>query len=225
VSVELWAAVDQYITDSVVSEDSVLRAASDATAQAGLPLISVTPSQGKLLYLLARFGQARNVLEIGTLAGYSTIWLARAVGPSGKVITLEYDPKHAQVARENFARAGVSDIVDIRVGKALETLPDVVPSAPFDLIFIDADKPAVPEYFQWALRLSRPGTLILVDNVVREGAVIDDTSTDGSVLGIRRFNEQLATETRVSATTVQTVGAKGYDGFTLALVGDPATPR
>jgi predicted O-methyltransferase YrrM len=225
VSVELWTAVDQYITDSVVSEDAVLRAASEATSQAGMPLISVTPSQGKLLYLLARFGQARNVLEIGTLAGYSTIWLARAVGPAGKVITLEYDPKHAQVARENLARAGVSDIVDVRVGQALETLPDVVPSAPFDLIFIDADKPTVPEYFQWALRLSRPGTLIMVDNVVREGAVIDDASTDASVLGIRRFNELLATETRVSATTVQTVGAKGYDGFTLALVGAPAASR
>jgi predicted O-methyltransferase YrrM len=224
VSVELWTAVDQYITDSVVSEDSVLRAASDATARAGLPQIAVTPSQGKLLYLLARFGGARNVLEIGTLAGYSTIWLARAVGGAGKVITLEYDPKHAQVARENFALAGVSDIVDLRVGKALDTLPDVAPSAPFDLVFIDADKPTVPDYFQWALRLSRPGTLILVDNVVREGAVIDDSSTDGSVLGIRRFNEMLATETRVSATTVQTVGAKGYDGFTLALVGDPAAP-
>jgi predicted O-methyltransferase YrrM len=217
-SSELWSAVDQYITASVVGEDPVLRAATDATVEAGLPQISVTPGQGKLLYLLARLQGARRVLEVGTLAAYSTIWLARAVGAKGKVITLESDAKHAAVARENIARARLSDIVDVREGRALETLPDVAPDAPFDLIFIDADKPAVPEYFQWALRLSKPGSLIIVDNVVREGAVIDSDSTDPSVIGVRRLHELLAKEPRVSATTIQTVGSKGYDGLTIALV-------
>lgn len=221
-STELWTAIDQYITESVVSEDSLLRAATDATIEAGLPQISVTPSQGKFLYLLARVQHARRVLEIGTLAGYSTIWLARAVAPDGRVITLESDPRHADVARTNVARAGLSDVVDVRVGKALETLPDVLSHAPFDLIFIDADKPSVPEYFQWALRLSKPGSLIVVDNVVRDGAVIDPSNTDPSVLGIRRLNDMLTSETRVSATTIQTVGSKGHDGFTIALVNDPA---
>jgi predicted O-methyltransferase YrrM len=219
-STELWTAIDQYITESVVSEDSILRAATDATIEAGLPQISVTPSQGKFLYLLARVQQARRVLEIGTLAGYSTIWLARAVGPAGRVITLESDPRHADVARANVARAGLGDVVDVRVGKALETLPDVLSHAPFDLIFIDADKPSVPDYFQWAMRLSKPGSLIIVDNVVREGALIDATTSDASALGVRRLHELLATESRVSATTLQTVGAKGHDGFTIALVNE-----
>jgi predicted O-methyltransferase YrrM len=220
-STELWSAVDQYVTDSLVGEDAALRDATEAAVKAGLPPISVTPSQGKFLYLLARLQGARNILEIGTLAAYSTIWLARAVGHDGKVITLESDTKHADVARGNLARGGLDDIVDVRVGKALETLPDVVSSAPFDLIFIDADKPSMPEYFQWALRLSRPGSVIVLDNVVREGAVIDSASTDPSVLGVRRLNDMLATETRVSATTIQTVGSKGYDGFTIALVNGP----
>jgi predicted O-methyltransferase YrrM len=219
-SLDLWTTVDQYVTDTVVGEDALLRAAAAATLEAGLPNISVTPSQGKLLHILARVRGARRVLEIGTLAAYSTIWLARAVGPSGRVITLESDARHADVARGNLARAGLDAIVDVRVGKALETLPDVVPDAPFDLIFIDADKPSVPEYFQWALRLSKPGSVIIVDNVVREGALIDRDNTDASVIGVRRLHEMLATESRVSATTIQTVGGKGHDGFTIALVNE-----
>jgi predicted O-methyltransferase YrrM len=219
-SQDLWTAIDQYVADSIVGEDAALRAAAQTTLDAGLPNISVTPAQGKLLHILARLQPASRVLEIGTLAGYSTIWLARAVGPGGRVITLESDARHADVARGNIARAGLDAVVDVRVGKALETLPDVVPEAPFDLIFIDADKPSVPEYFQWGLRLSKPGSLIVVDNVVREGALIDGATTDASAIGVRRLHEMLATESRVSATTIQTVGAKGHDGFTLALVNE-----
>lgn len=217
-TLELWTAVDKYITDNVVLEDEVLRAATDAATDAGLPTISVTPGEGKLLYLLARLMGARTVLEIGTLAGYSTIWLGRAVGAPGRVITLEADAAHAAVARENLARAGLDKIVDVRIGKALDTLPAVASAAPFDLIFIDANKEDNPEYFQWALRLSRPGSLIIVDNVVRSGEVINADTTDPRVVGVRRLNDLLAAERRVSATTIQTVGAKGYDGFTLALV-------
>lgn len=217
---DLWTAVDQYVADRIVGEDAALRAAAQATLDAGLPNISVTPAQGKLLHMLARLQRASRVLEIGTLAAYSTIWLARAVGPGGRVITLESDARHADVARGNLARAGLDAVVDVRVGKALETLPDVVPEAPFDLIFIDADKPSVPDYFQWGLRLSKPGSLIIVDNVVREGALIDGATTDASALGVRRLHEMLATESRVSATTIQTVGAKGHDGFTMALVNE-----
>jgi predicted O-methyltransferase YrrM len=219
-TLELWTAVDRYITDNVVLEDDVLRAATDAAAAAGLPAISVTPGEGKLLYLLARLMGARTVLEIGTLAGYSTIWLGRAIGARGRVITLEADPAHAAVARENLARAGLDTIVDVRVGKALDTLPSVASAAPFDLVFIDANKEDNPEYFQWALRLTRPKSLIIVDNVVRSGEVINAETTDPRVVGVRRLNALLAAERRVSATTIQTVGAKGYDGFTLALVNE-----
>lgn len=219
-ALELWTAVDQYITDTVVAEDRVLRAATEAGIAAGLPQISVTPSQGKLLYLLARVQGAKNILEIGTLVGYSTIWLARAVGPNGRVITLEAEPAHAAVARDNLARAQVEKIVDVRVGKALDTLAGVEPAGPFDFIFIDADKESNPDYFQWALRLSRPGSLIIIDNVVRDGAVIDAASSDPRVLGVRRLNALIAAEQRVSATTIQTVGSKGYDGFTIARVND-----
>jgi len=217
---ELWTAVDRYITDNVVLEDDVLRAATDAAAAAGLPAISVTPGEGKLLYLLARLMGARTVLEIGTLAGYSTIWLGRAIGALGRVITLEADPAHAEVARANLARAGLDTIVDVRVGKALDTLPSVASAAPFDLVFIDANKEDNPEYFQWALRLTRPKSLIIVDNVVRSGEVINADTTDPRVVGVRQLNALLAAEKRVSATTIQTVGAKGYDGFTLALVNE-----
>ena len=217
---ELWTAVDRYITDNVVLEDDVLRAATDAAAAAGLPAISVTPGEGKLLYLLARLMGARTVLEIGTLAGYSTIWLGRAIGALGRVITLEADPAHAEVARANLARAGLDTIVDVRVGKALDTLPLVASAAPFDLVFIDANKEDNPEYFQWALRLARPKSLIIVDNVVRSGEVINADTTDPRVVGVRQLNALLAAEKRVSATTIQTVGAKGYDGFTLALVNE-----
>lgn len=219
-TLELWTAVDQYITENVVLEDDVLRAATAAATAAGLPPISVTPGEGKLLHLLARLMGARTVLEIGTLAGYSTIWLARAVGARGRVVTLEADPAHAAVARENLGRAGLGATVDVRVGKALETLPGVESIAPFDLIFIDADKENNPQYFQWALRLSRPGSLIVIDNVVRSGEVIDPETTDPRVIGVRRLNALIAAEQRVSATTIQTVGAKGYDGFTLARVND-----
>ncbi len=215
---ELWSAVDQYITDTVVLEDDVLRAATKAAADAGLPQISVTPGEGKFLYLLARVQGARKVLEIGTLAGYSTIWLGRAVGAEGRVITLEVDPAHAAVARENIVKAALDTTVEVRVGKALELLPDLVASAPFDLVFIDADKENNPDYFEWALRLSKPGSLIIIDNVVRSGEVIDADSTDPRVHGVRRLNALIAAEQGVSATTIQTVGAKGHDGFTVSLV-------
>jgi predicted O-methyltransferase YrrM len=221
-STELWAEVDRYIDDHVVREDEALQKALSAAARAGLPAISVTPAQGKLLHLLARGIGARTVLELGTLAGYSTIWLARAVAPKGRVISLEAEPKHATVARKNLARAGLEKVVDVRVGRALDTLPELRDEGvgPFDLIFIDADKPNVPEYFDWAVQLSRPGSLILVDNVVRDGALVDDSTTDPNVLGVRRLHERLAKDKRVTATSIQTVGAKGYDGFTLAIVNE-----
>lgn len=217
-SQDLWTAIDEYITEQIVHEDDALRAASEATVAAGLPQIAVAPNQGKLLCLLARLVGARNILEIGTLAGYSTIWLARGMADGGRIVTLEADEKHAAVARENFRRADLDGVVDLRVGKALDTLPGVPAQPPFDLVFIDADKPNIPGYFTWALRLTRRGGLIIVDNVVREGAVIDATSEDAAVKGVRRLNEMLASEKRVSATTIQTVGVKGYDGLTIALV-------
>lgn len=217
---ERWTAVDEYITDQLVRPDAMLNAALASGAAAGMPAINVAPNQGKLLYLLARLQGARKILEIGTLAGYSTIWLARALPPGGRVVTLEVDPKHADVARANFAIAGLAGMVDLRVGPALDTLPQlaVEHAGPFDLTFIDADKVSIPEYFEWALKLSRVGSMIIVDNVVRDGKVIDPASTDPSVLGVRRLNVMLAAESRVSATTIQTVGSKGYDGFTLAVV-------
>jgi predicted O-methyltransferase YrrM len=220
VSQELWTAVDRYFGDLLVPADAALEAALEASTAAGLPAIQVTPSQGKLLHLLARLVGAREILEIGTLGGYSTIWLARALPAGGRVVTLEAEPKHAEVARANLARAGVADVVDLRLGRALDTLPQLAAErrTPFDLVFIDADKPSIPEYFDWALRLARPGTAIVVDNVVRDGKVADADSDDDSVRGVRRFAEQLAREPRVSATVVQTVGAKGYDGFALAVV-------
>jgi predicted O-methyltransferase YrrM len=218
---EQWTAVDRYITDALVPADPGLEAALQASADAGLPAINVSPAQGKFLHLLTRIHGARTVLEIGTLGGYSTIWLARGMLPAGgKVVTLELDPKHAAVARANFERAGLAKMIELRVGPALEALPQLVREGrgPFDLIFIDADKVSIPEYFTWALKLSRKGTVIIVDNVIRKGAVADATSTDPSILGVRQLNAMLATETRVSATTIQTVGSKGYDGFTLAVV-------
>ncbi len=219
-SQELWTAVDRYITDHLVPPDAMLDAALQASLDAGLPAISVAPNQGKLLMLLAQINGARRILELGTLGGYSTLWLARALPSDGTIITLEFDPKHADVARQNFARAGVSHQIELRVGRALDTLPllESEGRGPFDLIFIDADKANIPHYFTWALKLSRRGTVIIVDNVVRDGEVIDATSTDPSVIGVRRFNELLAAETRVTATAIQTVGSKGYDGFAMALV-------
>ncbi|MFM1653288.1 O-methyltransferase [Brevibacillus sp. B_LB10_24] len=217
---EQWTAVDRYFTDLLVPSDPALDAALEANAAAGLPPIDVTPNQGKLLHLLARIQGARTILEIGTLGGYSTIWLARALPAGGRLITLESAPKHAEVARANIERAGLSDIVEIRLGQALDTLSqlDAEEQGPFDLIFIDADKPNNPEYFKWALKLSRRGTMIIADNVVRKGVVIDEASTDPNIQGIRRFNELLAAEPRVSATAIQTVGSKGYDGFAIILV-------
>jgi predicted O-methyltransferase YrrM len=215
-----WTTVDRYLGATLLPADPVLDAALAANAAAGLPPIDVSPLLGKLLHLLARAVSARAVLEIGTLGGYSTIWLARAVAPSGRVVTLEVDEERAAVAQGNLQRAGLADAVEIRVGRALDTLPRLAAdsTAPFDFIFIDADKPSMPQYIEWALRLSRPGTLIVCDNVVRGGAVADPGSTDASAIGARSSLEVLAADPRVSVTAIQTVGSKGHDGFALALV-------
>jgi len=217
---ETWTAVDRYLADLFVPSDAVLDAALAASAAAGLPDIQVSPNQGKLLHLLARSHQARTILELGTLGGYSTIWLARALPPGGRLVTLECEPKHAEVARANIVRAGLADTVEIRIGPALETLLRLAAEGrgPFDLIFIDADKSGLPDYFSWSLKLSRPGSIIIIDNVIRDGAVIDATSTDPDVQGVRRMNEMIAAEKRVTATAIQTVGIKGYDGFAIARV-------
>lgn len=222
-SQELWTAVDAYIAKALIGPDAALEAALADSAAAGLPAINVTPCLGKFLQLQARMLGARNILEIGTLGGYSTIWLARALPAGGRLMTLEVDSKHAAIARANFARAGLADNIELRLGPALETLPQIASEGrgPFDLIFIDADKASIPDYFSWSLKLARIGSLIVVDNVVRKGAVIDADSSDESVRGVRRFNDMLAAEKRVTATTIQTVGAKGYDGFTMALVTKP----
>jgi predicted O-methyltransferase YrrM len=217
---EQWTRVDRYITDLFVPSDPVLDAALEASAAAGLPPHNISPSQGQLLLVLARLQGARTILEIGTLGGYSTIWLARALPADGQLITLEADPKHAEVARGNLARAGLADVVELRIGRALDILPGLAAEGrgPFDLIFIDADKPSNPDYLAWALKLSRRGTMVIADNVVRNGAVVDAASGDPGVRGVRRFNELLAGDPRVSATVIQTVGSKGYDGFAIALV-------
>ena len=214
---DTWSAVDRFVVDTLSDSDPVLDAAQRAADTAGLPAISVSAAQGKFLHLLARIRGARRILEIGTLAGYSTIWLARALPPGGQLITLEYDPRHADVARANIARAGLADRVEVRVGRAIEALPGLVVDEPFDLIFIDADKPSTSDYFRWALKLSRPGTVIIVDNVVRDGRLVD-ANGDGDVQGMRRFPEAAANEARVEGTVLQTVGVKGYDGFALLLV-------
>jgi predicted O-methyltransferase YrrM len=220
---ETWTRVDQYLAGELLAPDPVLDAALQASEAAGLPAINVSPTQGKLLQMLARLCGARRILEIGTLAGYSTIWLGRALPADGRLITLEADEKHAAVARANIARAGLDNVVEIRMGKALESLPSIAAESrsPFDCIFIDADKVSTSEYFAWALRMSRPGSLIIVDNVVRDGAVADGATSDASVQGMRRFFDALKREPRVTATAVQTVGAKGYDGFAVVLVGEP----
>ena len=219
-SEELWTSVDQYLAELLHPADPVLDAALTASTAAGLPEIAVSPNQGKLLIMLAQIVGARSILEMGTLGGYSTIWLARSLPQDGTLITLEFDPKHAEVARANVARAGFADKVEVRLGKALESLPEIAAEghSPFDFIFIDADKENYPAYLEWAIRLSRPGTLIVVDNVVREGAVIDAASTDPAVQGVRRMNEIMARDQRLTATAIQTVGSKGYDGFALAIV-------
>ena len=216
----LWDRVDAYLTDTFVPREEAFAAALADSEKAGLPAIQVSPPQGRLLELLARALHARAILEIGTLGGYSTLWLARGLAPGGRIVTLEVDPKHAEVARRSFDRAGRSGVIELKLGAALETLPRMVEerAGPFDLIFVDADKPSLPDYFSWSLRLSRPGTLIVVDNVVREGDVVDAGSADASVQGVRRMNERIAAEPRVSGTTLQTVGGKGYDGLAFVLV-------
>lgn len=216
----LFEQVDNYIGSLFQDQDAVLAATEQSIIDAGIPQISVSPNQGKFLQLLARLCQAQRILEIGTLAGYSTIWMARALPAGGKLVTLEYDPKHAAVAQQNIDRAGLQAIVDIRVGKALDTLPQLLEEAagPFDMIFIDADKLPYTEYFEWALKLSRPGTLIIADNVIREGRVLNDKSTDEMVMGVQRFNKALAANPAVTATIVQTIGAKEHDGMALAIV-------
>ena len=219
-AVSTWAAVDEYLSGIVLPPDAALDEALRASDAAGLPAIQVSPLQGKMLHLLALTLGARSILEIGTLGGYSTIWLARALPAGGRLTTLEIDAKHAEVARANIARAGLDGIVDVRLGSALETLPKLEreKAGPFDLVFIDADKPSGPDYFAWALKLTRPGSLIIVDNVVREGAVADLSNTDPNVVGSRRVLEAMAAEPRVSATVIQMVGAKSYDGMAIARV-------
>jgi predicted O-methyltransferase YrrM len=217
---DLWTEVDRFLCDALIAPDDVLEAALESSRAAGLPAISVSPTQGKLLELLARLLDARSILEIGTLGAYSTIWLARGMRPGGRLITLEADPAHAAVARANIARAGLESMVELRLGSASDTLPGISAErlGPFDLIFIDADKKSTPSYFEWALKLSQPGSLIVVDNVVRDGRVIDSTTDDQDILGIRRFLEMAGTNPVVSATAIQTVGLKGYDGFAIVRV-------
>jgi predicted O-methyltransferase YrrM len=217
---DLWSAVDRYICDLLVPSDSVLDEVLEESTAAGLPPIAVTPNLGKLLYLIARIQGANSILEVGTLAGYSTIWLARALPPGGRLITLEADPKHAEIARANLIRAGLADVVELRLGSALDTLPQLAAEGrgPFDLIFVDAEKRDNPAYYEWSMKLARRGTVIVFDNVVRDGAVIDPDCPNPSVQGIRRFNEIVAADPRVTATAIQTVGSKGYDGFAIALV-------
>ena len=218
---DLWTEVDQYFSGKLLPKDPILDAAVESAEKAGLPPIAVSPNQGKFLHMLAQLVNARAILELGTLGGYSTIWLARGMRNGGRLITVELDPKHAEVARSNIARAGLKDLVEVRIGSALEVLPQLSADkrGPFDLIFIDADKQNIPAYFEWSMKLSHPGTLIIVDNVVRDGEVIDADSADDRIAGVRKFVDLLAAESRASATTIQTVGTKGYDGFTMVLVG------
>ena len=217
---DVWTAVDSYFGDLLIARDEKLDAALAANQKAGLPAIDVSRLQGKFLELLVRISGARRILEIGTLGGYSTIWLARGLPEGGRIVTLEFDPHHAEVARANLEHAGVLDRVDLRVGRAIDTLPTLENTAdsPFDLIFIDADKESYPEYLDWTLRLSRVGTVIVADNVVRDGRVVEADCDDERVRGVRRFTERLAAEPRLNATVLQNVGTKGYDGLALAVV-------
>lgn len=219
---DIWTQVDTYIESLFLGDDPALEAALADSALAGLPTIAVSPAQGKLLMLLARATGARRILEIGTLGGYSAIWLARALPKDGRLVTLELNPKHADVARANVARAGLADRVEVRVGPAAQSLRQLAAEGvePFDFIFIDADKPGYVAYLELALPLARPGALIVADNVVRDGRVTDPTLDDPNVTGAQRFNEALAAESRVDAVLLQTVGSKGYDGFAIALVRD-----
>jgi predicted O-methyltransferase YrrM len=219
-ALEIWKKVDSFFTDALIPADPALDSALDANRQADLPAIDVTPLQGKFLELLIRATGAQRVLELGTLGAYSTIWLARAVGENGKVVTLELDARHAEIAQRNLDNAGIANRVDLRIGPAAKTLEALIArgTEPFDFIFIDADKAGYPDYMQLSLKLSRPGTLIIADNVVRDGQVIDATDPDPNIQGVRRFTELVAAEPRLSATVLQTVGSKGYDGFAIAIV-------
>jgi len=216
----VFGSVDQYISDLFNDPDEALRKTEQAIKDENIPQISVSPNQGKFLQILARLCNAKKILEIGTLGGYSTIWMAGALPKDGKLISLELDPHHAAVAGKNIAVAGLSNIVDIRIGKAIDTLPQLVKegAGPFDMIFIDADKPPYKEYFEWSLKLSRPGTLIVADNVIRDGKVLLEKSADEMVAGAKRFNEALAANPAVTATIIQTVGSKEHDGMAIAVV-------
>ncbi|RKN85072.1 O-methyltransferase [Paenibacillus ginsengarvi] len=215
-----WTKVDRYIEEKLIPSDPVLEETIGANRKAGLPAIDVTHAQGKLLHLLARMQDASRILEIGTLGGYSTIWLARALPPGGKLVTLELDPHHAATAANNISRAGLAALVDIRLGNALDQLERLgnEQAEPFDLVFIDADKPNNPAYLRWALRLARPGAVIIGDNVIRDGEVVNETSPDPRVQGVRKFFDLLAGNPAIDATAIQTVGAKGYDGFAIGIV-------
>jgi predicted O-methyltransferase YrrM len=223
-SQQTWTAVDRYVTGLLASHDEVLEAAVRASEQAGLPSIQVSPPQGKLLHLLAKTIEAKTILEFGTLGGYSTIWLGRALPPGGRLVTLEANERFAEVAARNITAAGLADAIDLRVGPALAQLPQLEAerAGPFDLTFIDADKVHSPDYFAWALEHSHPGSLIVSDNVVRDGRLVETSDDDPAIEAQRRLHELLASEPRVEATTIQTVGGKGYDGFNLALVNSGA---
>jgi predicted O-methyltransferase YrrM len=219
---KIWIDVDRYFSEQLHLSDPVLDAAMQANAAAELPAIDVAPNQGKFLNVLARLAHSKQILEVGTLGGYSTIWLARALPAGGRLISLEFNPKHADVAKSNIQRAGLSDRVEIRVGAALDSLHQIEKEgfAPFDFIFIDADKPNNPGYLEWAIKLSRPGTLIIVDNVVRDGEVSDASNSDPAIQGTRKMFELMSRDPRLSSTALQTVGSKGYDGFAMAIVTD-----
>ncbi len=215
---ETWNAVEAYATETAIRPDPSYKAVYDASIAAGLPDIAVSPAEGKQLYLMAKMSGARRILEIGTLGGYSTLWLARALPPGGKLITLEYSPKHAEVARANLAKAGVGDRVEVKVGAALDLLPTL--EGPFDFIFLDANKDGYPDYFRWAVKLSRPGSVIVADNVVRGGKVADGGTSDPLVQGVRKMLDAVAAEPRVEASVIQTVGSKGYDGYLVGVVSN-----
>jgi len=217
---ELFGKVDHYISEMLAPEDEVLKETIKSLDDANMPQISVTANQGKFLQVIARMCNAKRVLELGTLAGYSTIWMARSLPESGKIVTVEFDPHHASVAKQNIEKAGLSDKVDIRVGKAMDVMLQLkeAKEEPFDLIFIDADKPPYAAYFEMALTLSRSGTVIICDNVIREGKVLDEHSDDDRVVGVQRLNKMLASNENVTATILQTVGVKEYDGMAIAVV-------
>lgn len=216
----IWDAVDRYLAAIVVGSDAVLDEALRLSKEAGLPQIAVSPAQGKLLQIIALATGARRILEIGTLGGYSTIWLGRALPPGGTLVTIEVEPAHAEVAWANLERAGLTEVVHLRLGPALQVLPqlEAEQADPFDMVFIDADKPSNPEYLSWAFRLTRPGSTIIVDNVVRDGSVLDESGTDAAVIGTRMMLQTMGSDPRLSATAIQTVGVKGYDGLAIAVV-------